>query len=345
MAKIAFLDDSFPFTGKSLRQGPLGGIQTATVMLAETLAARGHVVSVHGMVAADERYENVLYRPLYTPWGEEDDLVVSNCVAKLFPYAKGKKRALWLHGPARYMRKPRHLIPYLRFHPSLVFLGDYHRSTWLKWIPAFHPKIIPHGVGAPFINAPALAVPPGPRAIFLSNPRRNLDWILALWSRYIHAAMPTAQIHIYAGRGNYGARKDDKLDAALAKVEPYAAKGVFLHDPLPKEHLVSAMQKSRVMLYRGDPGETFCFAAAEAQAAGVPLVTAGLGSLGERVVDGKTGFLRDEPQAFAEAALRLLREDALWQKQHEAALAMRESLSWGKVAAAWEEAFDLEELL
>lgn len=44
MARIAFLDDSFSFTGATLRHQPLGGIQTATIMLAEQLASHGHHV-------------------------------------------------------------------------------------------------------------------------------------------------------------------------------------------------------------------------------------------------------------------------------------------------------------
>lgn len=344
MARIAFLDDSFPFTGATLRAEPLGGIQTATVMLAETLAKRGHHVAVHGMVSSDEQHHGVLYRPLVTPWGEQYDLLIANCVAKLFAQARGKKKALWMHGPARYMRKPRHLWPYLRFRPTPVFLGDYHRSTWPKWIPSFGASLIPHGVGAPFINASPVTTPPPPRAIFLSNPRRHLDWILDVWAERIHPAMPEAELHVYAGRSNYGSRRDDKLDKALKTALSYEDKGVICHDPLPKSQLVRAMQESRVMLYRGDLGETFCFAAAEAQASGVPLVTAGLGSLAERVIDGKTGFLREDPELFALAALRLLREDGLWRAQHESAQALRSSLSWEKVASAWEERFALDRL-
>ncbi|MGE0109630.1 MAG: glycosyltransferase [Bdellovibrionales bacterium] len=342
MARIAFLDDSFPFTGDTFREKPLGGIQTATVMLAETLAARGHYVVVHGMVLADESSHNVLYRPLSMPWDDAPyDLAVANCVAKLFSYVKAKHRALWMHGPANYMRKPRHFLPYLYFSPTPIFLGSYHASTWRPWLPRFGAVNIPHGVGAPFTEVPLRDVAPAPRALFFSNPRRHLDWVLDVWKEYIHPHMPTASLHIYAGRSNYGTRKDDKLDAALAKAEAYKDCGVEIYEPLPKDKLAKEMENSRVMLYRGDLGETFCFAAAEAQAAGVPLVTAGIGSLAERVEDGKTGFVETECHAFADAALRLLREDDLWLAQHKAAQDTRASLSWENVADQWEAHFQL----
>jgi len=342
MARIAFLDDSFPFTGASLQAAPLGGIQTATVMLAQTLAARGHTVAVHGMVATDEKVEGVLYRPLSAPWGGRYDLLIANCVAKLFARARGQRKALWLHGPARYLRKPRHWIPYLWHRPGVVFLGEYHRGTWPRGLPLFDPAIIPHGVGAPFSLAPQAETPPQPDALFLSNPRRHLDWLLDVWALHIHPSMPQARLHIYAGRSPYGARKDDKLDRALNHAAAFVDKGVVLHDPLPKEPLLKAMRESRVMLYRGDAGETFCFAAAEAQAVGVPLVTAGLGALAERLIDGRTGFVRQNPEAFAQAALRLLREDGLWMEQHKAARDAARALSWDLAAAAWERRFGLQ---
>jgi glycosyltransferase involved in cell wall biosynthesis len=54
--------------------------------------------------------------------------------------------------------------------------------------------------------------------------------------------------------------------------------------------------------------------------------------------------LRERPEDFAQAALRLLHDDALWRQQHEAAMKTREALSWDKVASAWEDHFGLERL-
>ena len=75
------------------------------------------------------------------------------------------------------------------------------------------------------------------------------------------------------------------------------------------------------MLYRGDPGETFCLALAEAQAMGVPAVVTPLGSVGERVVDGVTGRVVRDDDSFVAAAIAALRDDALWRRWHLAALA------------------------
>jgi glycosyltransferase involved in cell wall biosynthesis len=90
------------------------------------------------------------------------------------------------------------------------------------------------------------------------------------------------------------------------------------------------------MLYRGDPGETFCLALAEAQATGLPAVVTPLGAVAERVADGVTGVVARSDAAAAEAAIRLLSDDAAWSAMHRAALARGPGPGWDEVAARFE---------
>lgn len=345
MARIAFLDDSFPFTGSTLRQIPLGSIQSATISLAEALAARGHRVAVHNMIAANEQVAGVLYRPLFTPWEEEAcDLVIANSVPKLFAYAKGRQKALWLHGRARYLRKPRHALPYLLSRPQTIFLGERHRASWPRFLPLFGAKTIALGVEDIFLQAPMAQSAPPPRAVFVSNPRRNLDWVLDCWSRLIHPEMPGAQLHVFAGRDQKGMRKAERMDRILENVAHHINDGIVRHEPRPKEGLLQVFEENRVLLHAGDASEASCLALAEAQGAGLPAVTTLFGAGGELVTDGRTGFVCETEQDFAAATLRLLREDALWLDQHRAAQAEKRNRPWSAVALEWEAAFGLEAL-
>jgi len=92
------------------------------------------------------------------------------------------------------------------------------------------------------------------------------------------------------------------------------------------------------MLYLGHKVEAFCLAVAEAQAMGVPAVVTSRTVLPERVDDGVTGFVRDDPNEFANAAIGLLTDDALWRRQHEAALKVKQGISWDEFAARFETA-------
>jgi glycosyltransferase involved in cell wall biosynthesis len=89
-------------------------------------------------------------------------------------------------------------------------------------------------------------------------------------------------------------------------------------------------------LYRGDPGETFCLALAEAQAMGVPAVVKPSGSAAERVIDGITGRVTEDDDTFVAAAVAVLRDDALWRRWHLTALQHQRGLSWDTVAARFE---------
>jgi hypothetical protein len=49
-----------------------------------------------------------------------------------------------------------------------------------------------------------------------------------------------------------------------------------------------------------------------------------------------TGFVEADAEQFAQRAVDLLTEDALWRRQHEAALALQQGWSWDEMAAAFE---------
>lgn len=80
-----------------------------------------------------------------------------------------------------------------------------------------------------------------------------------------------------------------------------------------------------VLLYRGDPGETFCLAVGEAQAMGVPAVVQPIAATPERVIDQETGFVARDDNDFATYAVRLLADDELWATQHRVEIPSRSS--------------------
>jgi glycosyltransferase involved in cell wall biosynthesis len=126
------------------------------------------------------------------------------------------------------------------------------------------------------------------------------------------------------------------MDEVLVRADRLAGFGVRRFPPVGRQALASALSSARVMLYRGDPGETFCLALAEAQAMGVPAVTKPLGSTAERIIDGVTGRVAKDDDAFVAAAVALLREDELWRRRHLASLDRQRGLNWDEVAARFE---------
>ena len=309
---------------------PSGGVELALAMLVRALARAGHAVTVLAGTAPDETDgDGVVWAASTTG---PADLVIANRAPKLFWRLPRGPRVLWLHNPARYLRKPRHAVPLLLARPRIVVLGPSHSAT----LPAFfagRALEIPLAVAPPFDAGGTARPPPGPRAVFASNPLRGLDALLGLWAARILPAVPDATLHVFAGAGVYG--DDAKLAARVAPVLERAAHtpGVVLRGPQTRAVLAHEYGRARAMLYLGDAGETFCLAVAEAQAVGLPCVLGAAGAQAERLRDGQTGILAADHDAFVAGAIRLLRDDAAWASLHAGAIARGPGADWAAVAS------------
>ena len=56
------------------------------------------------------------------------------------------------------------------------------------------------------------------------------------------------------------------------------------------------------------------------------------------VIDGVTGYVQGDEAEFAARAVALLTDDALWRRQHEAALQYQQGISWSEHAGRLEAA-------
>ena len=111
--------------------------------------------------------------------------------------------------------------------------------------------VIPYGLTPLFLGAAERAEAPPPRALFLSNPLRSLDWLLDLWAADIHPRMPAAELHIFAGiaiYGTAGAAKADRMTPILDRAASMAGDGVVLRGPVPKADLAREMTQARILL-------------------------------------------------------------------------------------------------
>ena len=340
MARIVLADDGIEFDGTTPDTRPLGGVESSVCALVSALAGRGHEVMVRNKCDRAMVHDGVDWAPIGDGLPAGADLYIANRGDKLIPLMPNAGRTVfWIHNPARYLVKWRYLSKLWRYSPAIVFIGDYHATTYPGWAPGGERIVIPYGIGGAFLADDSPRPPPPPRAIFTSNPLRSLDWLLDVWSRRIRPRVAEAELHLFAGAATYGSVGDAKaaaMAAVLATAGDRAGDGIVLRSPLPKAALAEELRAARVMLYRGDVNETFCLAVGEAQAMGVPAVVQDLGSVRERVIDGETGRVAADEEAFAEAAVALLTDDDLWRRQHVAALDRQRAWGWPEAAAAFE---------
>jgi hypothetical protein len=256
MAKVVMADDGIAFDGAMAEEGPLGGAETAFVALAETFARRGHEVLVHNRCRATLCHKGVRWASLSDEIPAACDLYIGNRGHRVIGLVrKARNRLFWLHNPAGYLKKPRNLWRLAWYRPTLIASGAYHAETIPHWLPCSGQEIIPYGILDRFREASPREPPPA-RAIFTSNPLRGLDWLLDLWVARIAPALPEAELHIYAGAAVYGKEAVPQMEEILARADTLAAFGIRRFAPIGRKGLAAALSGARVMLYRGDLGET-----------------------------------------------------------------------------------------
>jgi len=326
------IDQDASFNGRTYREEPLGGTETAFVLLAESFVKNGHKVIALTKKLESEDYNGVAWKPLNTKINECDLYIINRAPSLLDKAPKSKRTILWVHNPASYLNKFRNFRRLIFKNIKVVCSGKYHFNSLPVWIKS-RSLIIPLGLSEEvFTNENVAKKAPEPLVIFTSNPERGLLWLVDIWIKKIKVSVPNAKLHIFAGHKTYGGRNKEKIKNILNAVRDLNDSSIKLFEPIPKKQLFNKLLNYRAMLYKGDPGETFCLSVAEAQALGVPCVVKPIGSLGERVKDKITGIVAIKDEDFYNGAISILKEDKVWMTYRDNSLKFQRDYQWEKIA-------------
>lgn len=335
---IVFADSSFPFDGLTPRNDPMGGAQKGLVYLAEALAARGHRVTVVNRCDHPRDIRGVAWRPLEGERPARADLLVALRHPELLEAVPATRHALWLTTPGSVLARGEAALVLARVPEArLVFMGEAHRATWREDDP--NAVVIVPGVARPYLQAEGPAGWWPARAVVTTHPRMDMDWLVSLWCRKIEPLIKGAELHIFSGSllpGAEGKVVADDVRDIWRQVEAAAGQGVRVRRPLPDHDMAEEYRHARVHLYPGGRGEPYAGTLAESQAAGLPGVARREGAAAERIVDGRSGFLAPDDEAFGNCAVLCLKEDIVYRGRAKDARDMQRGRSWDDAAAEFE---------
>ena len=343
MAQIVFADKTGRYDGRDLEKRPLGGTESSVIQCARELAKRGHAVTVYSNCEQAIEDHGVSWRPLNGTLPQECDLYVACHQLELLGLVKApRRRVLWVLWPVSQLRHYKKIWRMWFYRPVPVLMSLYQAKTYSSFLPHRNPHIVlPLGLPKDIRDYVELPEVPQRRAIFASNPQRNLRHLVEIWVERILPHVPDAVLDVYGINGlKSGENAWDHWEGSLlpSGVSEAAKKSVRVHAPQSRQELIKSMRESKVLLYLGHKSEAFCLSVAEAQALGVPAVVSDLNVLPERVIDGLTGFVRKNDEEFAQAAIALLKDDQLWRSQHKAAIQYQQGISWSEYAGRFESA-------
>jgi glycosyltransferase involved in cell wall biosynthesis len=343
MARIVFADRTGAYDGRALEARPLGATEASVILVARELAAMGHQVSVHSNCEAEIVDHGVAWRPLSVKPAPGCDAFVTIQQVDLLDFAPDpKRRAMWVLWGANQLRHYKKLARMWRYRPKPILMSHSQMADYWPVLPRRGDVEVIHlPLPADVRGLPPLEVAPPPRAIFASNPQRNLRRLVEIWAEKILPQVPRAVLDVFGvhklkpGEDAWAAWGGGLLPAGMSEA---VKASVIVHPSAPRPELLAAMRNARAMLYLGHKCEAFCMSLAEAQALGTPAVIAPVAALPERVIHGVTGFHEARPDAFARAAVGLLTDDALWRRCHGEALRRQQGMTIETYARRFEAA-------
>lgn len=312
----------------SLETSHLGGLETASIELARGLAARGHQVVLAGKADTRVQHDGVTTIPLTSLPEIDCDVLISSNDARVFDQGPAKARKiLWLHNPMAIEKAIRRsqLVPLLKHRPDAVYVGRVAEEEMSRLYPFGSRSVIPHGVSRMFLQS----LPQGPRQshfVWASQRQRGLARTLDAWRAHIAPYLPNASFHIFGTRAE---------EMSLTPEQANKDRVVF-HGPALKSEMAAFYSSAKAMLYPGAPDETFCMAAAEAQAMGLPVITLGIGSLSERVAHGVNGAICRDFADMGYWARRISEDEELWRILSAGAVQTAHLLTWERATKLWE---------
>ena len=242
------------------------------------------------------------------------DVAISNADARLFDNILVKRKFLIsysLQSLEKFIRK-RQLIAYLMHRPTILLLGEYHRSIRSKITSMFGAEILPFGVDDVFINTKLKMNTDNNLAIFTSRADRNSDLLIDIWNNKIQPKNHNLKLLITPGINNNS--NPNIIERNLSS----------------QKNLINDLLKSKIFLVPGHKAELFCLAAEEARELCLPIVTLGIGCLSERVEHEKTGFIANNENEFSNYVIELFKNDRLWNQMRSNLIKLRGSVNWTK---------------
>ena len=334
------IDDSLSFDGYTPASQPLGAAEKIFASLAGALAQLGHEVSVFNRCGFPVRCDGAQWTPLAQANLNNCDLLIAHRKPSLLKMvADADSKALLVAAPPGYLTKPKAREAILSTRPHLIFQSqmqtdDIHPSTFdtIADLPRF---VMAPAARPSYLGDRPETQPAAPVVTTTAHPRHGLTDILRLWIERIAPEAPTAQLRVYSmllDHALLGADHDEDIAPCVAMARLAREHRVTVHRPMGDAAMADELLSARLHLHIGQKNDMLALGVHEAQAAGVPVVALAGGAVSERIVDGETGFIAPDEDAFVNLARLVISDDGTHAAAQAAAREQSQKRSWENAA-------------
>ncbi len=311
---ICFLDNNkIEYNYTSLNSKDLRGAERVLINLVLGLNKLGHKITILNNTKEKIIFQNTRWLNIndYSESTNYDLAITNNDLNNLDIVTAQKYIGISysLQTIEKFIRK-KQITPFIKYRPKILLLGEYHKDNRNYLTRIFGSDVIKLAVDDIFLKTKLLNDIDKNKAIFTSYPDRNLKLLKKIWVENIF--IKNNKLKLYATHDN----------------EDFSKFNIFKRNIGSQYDLIKDLLNSRILLVPGHKAELFCIAAEEARELCVPIVTLGIGSLKERVIHNKTGFIAKNYKEFGDYTLELFNNDKAWNEIRENLINMRNSSNW-----------------
>ena len=311
---ICFLDNNnISYDLNSLNNKNIRGAERVIINLVIKLNKLGHKITVLNKINGKKIFQNIRFINIDNY--EENtnyDLAITNNDINNFRFIKSKKNIAISHSIQsieKFIRK-KQILAFLKYKPKILLLSKYHMSKRSFFTRMFGSDIINWAVDDDCIKMKLNKIIDNDKALFASYPDRNLDKLISIWINHINPINKNLKLFVTPTSNDYGKYN------------------IYNREFVDRKNFLNEMLTARVLLIPGHVAELYCLVAEEARELCIPIVTYGIGSLSERVIHNKTGFIARNQRDFADKTIELFNNDSLWNEIRSNLIHMRNSNNW-----------------
>jgi glycosyltransferase involved in cell wall biosynthesis len=336
--------------GNVMEKRGVGGVETTYLEVPFELAKRGHTCFVFCKCETEHTYKGVYFVPfgkIHEYTNLNPDVIITSRWFDVLGNFPNAKKVIWVQDI---------------FAPDYSGLNVYENSDAIVcsslWhqeylaqrlqLPVSRVHVIPLSIRKELFADKHIARIPG-KVIYSSSPDRGLYLLKDMWEDIVKA-VPNINLTVaYGWDTQKNASKDEhwqeKTQKDIATIEEFVKKhnNITLTGRITKEQLAKEMLSSNLYLYPHNFWETFCITALETQAAGIPMITTGIGALNTtlskkgNVLIGESPNTQEYKEKFITAISSFLTDDNKRQIYSDECISFVNSQkTWDKIAEDWE---------
>ena len=310
---ICFLDNNnISYDHNDLNSNKIRGAERALINLVLTLNKLGHKITILNSNQSKNEHQNIRWLNInhYKDRGSFDVAITNNDINNFDKIKSNKKIAIShsIQTLEKFIRK-KQLIAYIKHRPKIFLLSNYHKLNRSYFLRIFGSEIVNWSVDDIFLKT-KLTNTESEKSIFPSYNDRNLDLLISIWVNHIFSKNNKLKLYVTPNNNN-----NSKYNIINRKFGS-------------QNELIDDLLTSKVCLIPGHKAELYCIAAEEARELCIPIVTLGIGSLKERVIHNKTGFIAKNEKDFGYYTLELFSNNNMWNEIRGNLISLRNSNNW-----------------